>query len=108
MVIASAAMLNTVRYTGYGCLMLSVHCASTPTTAMTTACRGPRSSNAIRSAAYDTESVAPLVSGIGRLTFQIDVKHAVTASVANRAGRGYARGNHAARTPAPRTITVAT
>ena len=67
--IASAAMLKTVRYSGYGCLTLNVHCVQTPATATSTAARGPSSSSAIRSAAYDTDSVEPLASGIGRLTF---------------------------------------
>ena len=51
--------------------------------------RGPSSSSAIRSAAYDTESVEPLASGIGRFTFQIDVRQEATDE----------RGEHHRRRP---------
>src|SRR5256712_13492101 len=68
-VIASAAMLNTVRYTGYGCRMFSVHCANTPTTAMTIACCGPSSRSAGRSAGYDTESGHPAAGAMGSIAF---------------------------------------
>ena len=71
--IASAAALKTVRYSGYGCLTCTVHCAMTPAMAMTIARRGPSSRSAIRSAAYDTDSVEPLESAIGSVTFQVDV-----------------------------------
>src|SRR5258708_3840099 len=81
-VIASAAALNTVRYSGYGCLTLTVHWVMTPATAMTRASRGPSSSSAIKSAAYDTDNVEPLASAIGSVTFQVDITQATTSSVA--------------------------
>ena len=39
----------------------------------------------MRSAAYDTESVDPLASGIGRLTFQTDVTRVITFQMAREA-----------------------
>src|SRR6267143_872376 len=88
--------------------MFSVHCAHTPTTAMTIACCGPSNRSAVRSAAYDTESVDPLESAMGRLTFQMEVRQPVTNRTANRPGRGYARGTTAAKTPVPAAIMDAT
>ena len=83
---ASAAMLNTVRYAGYGRLTLTVHCSQAPATATTIAASGPRSRSVIRSAAYDTDSVEPLASGMGRLTFHIEVRQPATKSVRKRSG----------------------
>src|SRR2546422_4290873 len=88
--------------------MCSVHCAHTPTTATTIACCGPRSRSAVRSAAYDIESVDPLASAMGRLTFQMEVRQPATNSTANRPGRGYARGKKAAKTHVPAAIIDAT
>src|SRR5260221_9909308 len=102
---ASAAALNTVRYSGYGCLTLIVHCATTPATAITTACRGPSSSSDIRSAAYDTESVEPLESAIGSVTFQIDVTQPNTSSPLNSHGCGSASGRETRNAKTPRPIT---
>ena len=68
--------------------MFSVHCAHTPTTAMTIACCGPSNRSAVRSAAYDTDSVDPLLSDPGKLTFQVDVMHEETKRIANIAGWG--------------------
>ena len=51
MVRISAAVLNTVRYSGYRCLTLTVHWVQAPAAATRTAARGPSSSKAIRFAA---------------------------------------------------------
>ncbi len=81
-------MLNTVRYNGYGCLTLNVHCVHAPATATIMASRGLRSSSAMRFAAYDTESVEPLLNASGRLTFHADVRQEVISRTANISGRG--------------------
>ena len=54
---------------------------------MTAGC-GPSSSSAVRFAAYDTESVDPLIVAIGRVTFHSDVMHAAKISSANASGCG--------------------
>src|SRR3954465_6396489 len=90
---ASSATLKSGGEGGGGAFTLIVHCARTPATAMATAGFGPSSNNAIRSAAYDTDSVEPLLSESGRLTFQIDVRHAAISSPRNRNGSGNVRGN---------------
>ena len=72
-------MLKIVRYSGYALLDLTVHCVQTPATAIRAAARGPSSRSAIRFAAYNTDSVEPLASGIGRLTFQSEVRQDVTS-----------------------------
>src|SRR5580765_1708147 len=91
---ASADALKIVRYTGYRCLTYTVHCAMTPTTAMIIARRGPRRRSAIRSAAYDTDSVDPLESSIGSVTFHVDITQPMTSSVAKSAGLGTASGQN--------------
>src|SRR5205809_6039100 len=75
---------------------------------MSTAARGPSNSSAVRSAAYETDNVEPLRSGIGRLTFHTDVTHAANSRIANKPGRGYSSGNETTRPAAPTTITNAT
>src|SRR5436190_6274490 len=82
-VITAAEALKIVRYIGYGCLTLYVHCVKTPATAIRTASCGPRRSSDIRFAAYDTDSVAPLATVIGKLTFHVDVTHATPMRTAN-------------------------
>src|SRR5438445_11858488 len=108
MVMASALTLNAVRYTGYCCLTLTVHWVTEPTTAMRSACFGRRRRSAIRYAACDTDSVEPLASGIGRLIFQIEVRHADTSRTANSSGRGKAEGKNAMSAVAPPTMTATT
>src|SRR5437660_10928716 len=67
----------------------------------------PSRSRAVKSAAYDTDSVEPLASGIGRLTFHADVTQAATRSDANSAGLDNVKGRQAITphvppiTPAP-------
>src|SRR3954454_11046200 len=108
MVTISAAMLNAVRYSGYRRLTLKVHCVHTPATATRSAGRIPSSSSAIRLAAYETDSVDPLPSEIGRLIFQADVRHDVTTRKANNPGGGTARGKNVASRTAPDAMTSAT
>src|SRR6185295_16060155 len=107
-VTASAAALNAVRYSGYGCLTLTVHCVHTPATPAITAYRGPRSSNAMTLAAYETDSVDPLATGISRLTFQIDVRQDERMRIANSPGSGNESGSDIASAHPPTMITPAT
>src|SRR5258708_32776061 len=107
-VMASALVLNTVLYSGYRRFTLTVHCVHAPATATRTAGRGPSSSSAIRSAAYDTDSVEPLASGIGRLIFQAEVRHAASSRKKNTPGSGNVRGNDATSAATPATTTKAT
>src|SRR6266850_5488421 len=88
--------------------MFSVHCARTPTTAMTIASGGPSSRSAVRSAAYDTDSVDPLASAIGRFTFQMEVTQPMTNNAPNSAGRAYVHGKKTAKTQLPAAMTEAT
>ena len=65
-VMASAARLNAVRYGGYRLLHAGTCTASTrPASATIIASFGPSSISAIRSAAYETESVQLLLSDSG-------------------------------------------
>src|SRR5437667_4391322 len=105
---ASAAMLNTVRYQGSDRLAFTVHCVNVPAIATSTAGRGPRSRSAIKSAAYDTDSVARLARGIGSVTFHAEVTQEQHSRAANRVGSGHVRGNDAAAVHAPATITTLT
>ena len=57
---------------------------------------------------YDTESVEPLLSGSGRVTFQIDVRHAAISRPRNRSGSGNVRGNACASAYPPATATTST
>src|SRR6266568_8809932 len=75
---------------------------------MITAARGPSSRSAMRSAAYDTESVEPLASEIGRLIFQADVRHAANSAKRKSPAGGYVRGTKATSEHTPATITTAT
>src|SRR5205823_13705233 len=108
MVIASAAMLNTVRYHGYGCLTLNVHWVHALAIAVSIAGCGPSSTSDIRSAACETDSVDPLATEIGRLTFQVDVTHDTPIITANSHGCGHARGNDSATPHAPARMTAPT
>src|SRR5882762_10964869 len=74
---------------------------------MGTACRGPSSNSDMRLTACVTDSVEPLVSEIGNVIFQADVRHAVMRRTANSMGRGYVNGNNAATVATPATMTVA-
>src|SRR5689334_17469958 len=69
---ASADMLKAVRYQGSGCRTLSVHCVHAPATAIIVAGAGPIRISAIRSAAYDIDSVQLLFAGSDRFTFQAE------------------------------------
>jgi hypothetical protein len=102
---ASPAMLKTVRYHGYARFTLNVHCIHPPVMAISIAGPVPSSSSAIKSAAYDTDSVDPLDSGSGRLTFQADVTQENTRSAANSNGRSGSPGNDVVRTSAPAAMT---
>jgi hypothetical protein len=62
----------------------------------------------MRSAAYDTERVEPLANGIGRFTFQIEVKHARSRRRAKSSGRGNVRGKNRTSPAAPARTTAAT
>src|SRR5205814_7928466 len=75
---------------------------------MTSAWRGPRTRSAIRSAAYDTDSVEPLDNAIGRFTFHDEVTHASTSSPAKSSGRWKLTGKDAAIAIAPTAITAPT
>ena len=88
--------------------MLNVHCVQTPAAAIRIAGRTPSSSSAMRLAAYDTDSVDPLASEIGRLIFQAEVRHDVSRRKANRPGGGSARGRNVPSRIAPDTMTSAT
>src|SRR5919108_1607413 len=85
---ASAVMLKMVRYAGYRCATLNVHCAQAPAAATIVAACGPSMMSAIRSAAYETESVDSLLGESSSFTFQSDVRHEATTSAANTRGRG--------------------
>src|SRR5262245_39742829 len=69
---------------------------------------GPSSRSAISFAAHDTDSVDPLATGIGRLTFHAAVRHAAISAPANTTGFGYASGNDATSTIVPPATTSAT
>src|SRR5262245_7345246 len=75
---------------------------------MTIVWREPSRRRAARSAAYDTESVDPLVNAIGRLTFHMDVPQPATSSAAKSSGRGIDNGTSATHTHTPIVITAAT
>src|SRR5215510_14695798 len=85
-----------------------MHCITTPATATMIAGCSPSRSSAMRSAAYDTESVEPLAVAIGRFTFQREVRHARTINAANMTGGGEAVGKNATNADAPAAITIAT
>ena len=53
-------------------------------------------------AASDGESVAPLASGMGRVTFHAEVWQANTSRMAKSIGPGYVTGRNAASAAAPR------
>lgn len=57
---------------------------------------------------YDTDSVEPFVTTIGRLTFQVEVTHAKIVITANSAGCDTVRGATAPSRRAPPTTTPAT
>src|SRR5262245_18882971 len=101
-------MLKTVRWSGYRCLTRTVHWAHTPAAAMSIACPGPSSKRDIRQAAYETDNVTPFDNGSGRLTFQIEVRHARTKSAPKRPGRGSDCGRLETKMPAPTAITTPT
>src|SRR5262245_41187853 len=105
---ASAARLNVVRYHGYDRLTLTVHCVHTPASAMITACSVPRRRSAVRSAAYETDNVELLASGIGRLSFHNDVRHDVISSAMNSHGSCIEVGNQRTTAAAPAAITDST
>jgi hypothetical protein len=77
----------------------------TPATAMSIATRGPRRRSAIRSAAYDTDSVDPLESSIGSVTFQVDITQPITSRAAKSAGLGMLSGQSCTNTTAPARMT---
>src|SRR5437762_210360 len=106
MVTAKTAMLNTVRYHGSDCLALTVHCVNAPAIATSSAGRGPSSSSAIKLAAYPTDSVDRLATGIGRVTFHAEVRQEQHSRATNRVGSGHVRGNDAAAVHAPETMTM--
>src|SRR5215510_14946137 len=85
-----------------------MHCITTPATATMIAGCSPSRSSAMRSAAYDTESVEPLAVAIGRFTFQREVRHARTINAANMTGGGEAVGKNVTSGDAPAAITIAT
>ena len=60
------------------------------------------------SAAYETDSVDPLVSAIGRFTFHADIRHAMPTSKKNKPGDGNARGpaRNSTRTPSAMMIVT--
>src|SRR3954451_14982740 len=105
---ASAAVLKIVRYSGYACFGRYVHWVHTPAMAMSSACGRPSSSSAVRLAAYDTDSVDPLLVGIGRFTFHSEVRQVVANRTRNRSSWGYSRGNRMATTHVPARMTAAT
>src|SRR5262245_30648247 len=107
-VTASADMLNAVRYHGYGSLTLKVHCVHAPATATIVAGAGPRRISAMRSAAYETESVQLLFAGSRSSTFHADVRQEQTSRVANINGRECGTESANAVTIAPAAITAAT
>src|SRR4030081_1157459 len=108
MVTAWVAALNTVRYSGYCRLTLNVHCVHAPATAISSVGFGPSRSSDISSAACATESVDPLASEIGRVTFHAEVRHAESSSIANSDGRGTVSGKYPTNATAPTAITTAT
>src|SRR5437870_12726543 len=69
---------------------------------------GPTSSSAIRFAAYDTESVEPLIVAVGRFTFHNDVRQAARIRSAKARGCGYADGTKRTSVTAPMPITEPT
>src|SRR5688500_14854457 len=77
---------------------------------MTMAAGDPSSSSAVRSAAYDTDSVDLFASEMGRFTFHADVTHAVSSRNANSHACGTATGAVTATAPAtaPAAMTTAT
>src|SRR4051812_28476362 len=77
-------------------------------TATTIAWFGPSSSNAIKAAAYDTDSVDPLVSARGSVTFQSDVRHENAIKLASIHGRGQGVGKTLASSTMPARVTAAT
>src|SRR5947207_13391824 len=79
-----------------------------PATATRMAGFAPRSSSAIRSAAYETDRVERLPRGIGSLTFQVEVTHAQHSNAANVLRSGQLRGKNNATMQAPATVTAAT
>src|SRR5687768_10863633 len=106
-VIASAAMLKIVQWTGDRRWTRNVHWVQAAATASTIAACGPNRMSAISTDAYETESVDSFLAERTSLTFQIEVRQATTSSIANASGRGYVRGSHAAITYAPTPITPA-
>src|SRR5688572_22078197 len=108
MVMTSAAMLNTVRNQGYRSLTLNVHCAHTPATPTIMACSGPSSTSAMSAVAYDVDSVDPLLTGSGSVTFHTEITHENTVRKTNRMGRVNVVGKDEAISAAPVAITDAT
>src|SRR5687768_3218386 len=106
-VIASAAMLKIVQWAGYRCWTRNVHWVQAAATATTIAACGPNSMSVISTDAYDTESVDSCLAERTSLTFQIEVRQAMTSSAASASGRGYVSGNHATITYAPAPTTPA-
>jgi len=62
----------------------------------------------MRSAAYETDSVELLGSGIGRFTFHVEVRHANRMSATKTVGSGEVVGKKATSAAAPTTMTAAT
>ncbi len=107
-VTAAAATLNAVRYSGYGRLTLIVHCVQAPAIATRSAAPGPSNRSAVRFAPNETESVDPLESGIGRLTFHIDVRHDASTSAEKSPIGGHWRGAYHTAAHAPAIMTAMT
>src|SRR4051812_40733087 len=105
---AWAAVVKSVGYSGYACFGRYVHWVQTPAMAMSSACGRPSSSSAIRLAAYDTDSVDPLLVGIGRFTFHSEVRQVVARRTRKRSSWGYVRGNRTATSHVPARMTAAT
>src|SRR5215208_3688097 len=108
MVRAPVAALNTVRCNGYGCFGLYVHWVQKAATAISMAGLGPSSSSDTRLAAYDTDSVDPLTTGKGNVTFQTEVTQANTARLTNSCGSGSSRGTNPTSVAAPAALIPAT
>jgi hypothetical protein len=62
----------------------------------------------MRLAAYETESVEPLLRGSDRFTFHADVTQDRTRRVANSMGWGKVRGKEVSSRLPPAAITVTT
>ena len=85
-----------------------MHCVQTPASATSIASFGPMSISAIRSAAYETESVQVLLSGNGRRTFHVDVRQDSAVSAAKASGSAMRVGTNHAVTRIPPAMIAAT